>query len=230
MSTEEKRSEEQIAKHLNDLSDWNGGRQAILAQHAEVSGVHGYERNRSNMTQQDVMQEPLEAIDASEFGAAVVAQGNDIYISGLDAMVNNISFPAQIARMNQMYELPYFTVPTEVTSDYFYLRMQQFQRTLGAEFEELQDIRDTDYTHPMDALTDLADLLGDIVVYCHSEAARFGIPLDKVLNIIMESNFSKLGADGKPMKDENDKVLKGPNYWKPEPKIRELLNELSTPG
>ena len=53
--------------------------------------------------------------------------------------------------------------------------------------------------------------------------ARRGIPLEDVLQIIMDSNASKLGADGKPIYDANGKFLKGPNYWKPEPKIRELL-------
>ena len=49
-------------------------------------------------------------------------------------------------------------------------------------------------------------------------------PLEDVLDIIMDSNESKLGADGKPIYDANGKFLKGPNYWKPEPKIRALLN------
>ncbi len=39
----------------------------------------------------------------------------------------------------------------------------------------------------------------------------------------MQSNFSKLGADGKPIYDERGKVMKGPGYWQPEPKIRALL-------
>ena len=39
----------------------------------------------------------------------------------------------------------------------------------------------------------------------------------------MDSNQSKLGADGKPIYDANGKFLKGPNYWKPEPRIRELI-------
>lgn len=38
----------------------------------------------------------------------------------------------------------------------------------------------------------------------------------------MQSNFSKLGADGKPIYDERGKVQKGQNYWKPEPKIKAL--------
>ena len=75
----------------------------------------------------------------------------------------------------------------------------------------------------LEALTMLADLLGDIQVYCASEMSKFGLPLDDVLGIIMQSNFSKLGADGNPIYDERGKVQKGPNYWKPEPKIQALL-------
>src|SRR6476620_5595229 len=52
--------------------------------------------------------------------------------------------------------------------------------------------------------------------------------LDEVHEIddIMDSNESKLGADGNPIYDANGKFLKGPNYWKPEPKIQELLAAL----
>jgi predicted HAD superfamily Cof-like phosphohydrolase len=69
----------------------------------------------------------------------------------------------------------------------------------------------------------IADLLGDIVVYCRSEALKYGLPLEDVLDVIMDSNESKLGADGKPIYDGNGKFLKGPNYWKPEPRIKALL-------
>jgi len=69
----------------------------------------------------------------------------------------------------------------------------------------------------------LADLLGDVMVYCRSEALKYGLPLEAVLDVIMDSNESKLGADGKPIYDGNGKFLKGPNYWKPEPKIKALL-------
>ncbi|CAB5515132.1 hypothetical protein LMG26857_04196 [Achromobacter anxifer] len=69
----------------------------------------------------------------------------------------------------------------------------------------------------------VADLLGDVIVYCRSEALKYGIPLEEVLAIIMDSNENRLGADGKPIYDENGKFLKGSNYWKPEPKIKELL-------
>jgi hypothetical protein len=44
----------------------------------------------------------------------------------------------------------------------------------------------------------------------------------------MDSNESKLGADGKPIYDANGKFLKGPNYWKPEPRIKALLERLDS--
>lgn len=63
----------------------------------------------------------------------------------------------------------------------------------------------------------------EISMICIEAAGLLHIPLDKVIEIIMASNESKLGADGKPIYDDNGKFLKGPNYWKPEPKIEELL-------
>ena len=75
----------------------------------------------------------------------------------------------------------------------------------------------------LDVAVALADLLGDIIVYCRSEALKYGLPLEDVLDIIMDSNESKLGADGNPIYDANGKFLKGPGYWKPEPKIMALL-------
>jgi predicted HAD superfamily Cof-like phosphohydrolase len=76
---------------------------------------------------------------------------------------------------------------------------------------------------PAEVLVAMADLLGDVMVYCRSEALKYGLPLEEVLDVIMDSNESKLGADGKPIYDANGKFLKGPNYWKPEPRITALL-------
>ena len=45
----------------------------------------------------------------------------------------------------------------------------------------------------------IADLLSDIIVYCRSEALKYGLSLETVLDIIVYSNESKLGADGKPV-------------------------------
>ena len=71
----------------------------------------------------------------------------------------------------------------------------------------------------------LADWLGDLMIYAASEMRRFGIPVEKTLSIIMDSNFSKLGADGKPI-IKNGKVTKGPHFQAPEPKLKAMLEEL----
>lgn len=74
-------------------------------------------------------------------------------------------------------------------------------------------------------LTSLADTLGDLVVYAFSEATRWGIPLPEVLQIIMQSQASKL-VDGKPIKSaDGAKFEKGPNFQPPEPAIAKLLTQ-----
>ena len=161
------------------------------------------------------------------------------------------SFEAAILYFNGMYKLPIAPVPSlEAEQDWqnkrlkadfdgvqaLRVRMEDFfARILQNELNEWEDIdkkaRDIgSRKEEIDLLVDLADLLGDIQVYCASEMARFGLPIKQVLDIIMESNFSKLDANGQPIYDEDGKVCKGPNYWKPEPKIKELLLSLQNPA
>lgn len=135
----------------------------------------------------------------------------------------NEPFAARIARMNAMYKLPAHdrpTIPDDVAD-----RLTKFKATLMDEVHEIDEIvaQARNGAAPLDLAVAIADLLGDVIVYCRSEALKYGIPLEAVLQIIMDSNASKLGADGKPIYDGNGKFLKGPNYWKPEGKIRELL-------
>jgi len=143
------------------------------------------------------------------------------------------SFESKILYFNGLYKLPIAPYPTtRIESTYqeyrksgtnFVDRLASFKTILSDECNEIDDVK-TD--SEIDTLVNLADLLGDIVVYCSSEAARYGIPLPEVLSIIMDSNFSKLDAEGKPIYDpDTGKVMKGPFYWKPEPKIKELLLE-----
>jgi len=132
-------------------------------------------------------------------------------------------FHERIAAMNAMYKLPAQATPTipDAVAD----RLVKFKATLMDEVHEIDDIVAL-ANQGADKLTlavAIADLLGDIMVYCRSEALKYGLPLEAVLDIIMDSNESKLGADGKPIYDANGKFLKGPNYWKPEPKIQALL-------
>jgi len=134
-------------------------------------------------------------------------------------------FLEDINKFHDMYGLVKPGVPNlNAVGDYQH-RMEQFQVILSKEMQEGDDILKTMHTvghREIDVLVELADWFGDIIVYCASEARRYGIPIDKVLTVIMQSNFSKLGADGLPIISEG-KVQKGPNYWKPEPKIKELL-------
>lgn len=139
------------------------------------------------------------------------------------ANMKNLSFRERIVAMNAMYKLPIHekpVVPVDVAD-----RLKKFKSTLLDEVQEIDEIIDAaqkgvDQLHIAVAI---ADLLGDVIVYCRSEALKYGLPLEEVLDIIMDSNESKLGADGKPIYDSNGKFLKGPNYWKPEPEIKALL-------
>jgi predicted HAD superfamily Cof-like phosphohydrolase len=135
----------------------------------------------------------------------------------------NKSFAARIAAMNAMYKLPANDHP--VLPEDAIGRLTKFKATLMDEVHEIDQIvemaqQDAPQT---EILVAMADLLGDVIVYCRSEALKYGLPLEDVLDIIMDSNESKLGADGKPIYDANGKFLKGPGYWKPEPKIKVLL-------
>ncbi|MSQ71672.1 MAG: pyrophosphatase [Betaproteobacteria bacterium] len=138
----------------------------------------------------------------------------------------NTPFAERIALMNEMYRLPKHSVPTipEDVAD----RLGKFKITLRDEVDEIDEIIEgaRNGASKTDLAVAIADVLGDIIVYCRSEALKYGLPLEEVLTVIMDSNASKLGADGKPIYDDNGKFLKGPGYWKPEPKIRELLGRL----
>ena len=58
--------------------------------------------------------------------------------------------------------------------------------------------------------------LADLVYVCAQYAANMGWDLDEALRLVHESNMSKLGPDGKPLRRADGKVLKGPNYKKPD--------------
>lgn len=128
-----------------------------------------------------------------------------------------------IHQFNAMYGIPTPTQPT--VTDGLLGRLIQFKAMMLKEIEEVDVViakmQTEEYTSA-DVLTEISDWLGDIIVYAGSEALRHGIPIDKVLEIIMASNFSKLQDDG-TAKFVEGHLEKGPNYWKPEPMIRDLL-------
>ena len=78
------------------------------------------------------------------------------------------------------------------------------------ELEELnQAINDKD-------IKEVADALTDILYVTYGAGTAFGIDLDKCFDEVHQSNMSKLGSDGKPIYNEIGKVMKGPNYFKPD--------------
>ena len=149
------------------------------------------------------------------------------------------SFLRLIFTMNKMYDLPVNKVPARDMD--FAKQLQNFKEILTDEIAEIDDI----ILNPehaaniqakmsagnidevvLDAHVALADLLADIVVYCFSESLKHGIYLPAILHNVMVSNFSKLGEDGQPIKDDTGKFLKGPNYEPPEKSIKDLLPKL----
>jgi len=124
-------------------------------------------------------------------------------------------FEADLQKFNKMYNLPNDEDPRT--------RLAKFQDILQEEVDEGHDIQAKLDQNDESWRTDMADWLGDVMVYCASEMIRYKIPVGETLNIIMDSNFSKLGEDGNPIHDERGKVMKGPGYKKPEPTLANML-------
>ena len=74
-------------------------------------------------------------------------------------------------------------------------------------------------------LVEVADALGDMLYILCGTIIEHGMQhkIEEVFDEIQRSNMSKLGADGKPIYREDGKVLKGPNYFKPN--IKEILDK-----
>ena len=80
---------------------------------------------------------------------------------------------------------------------------------INEELEELKKaIKDND-------ILEVADALTDILYVTYGAGHAFGIDLDKCFEEVQNSNMSKLGKDGKPIFNEAGKVMKGPDYYKP---------------
>ncbi len=87
---------------------------------------------------------------------------------------------------------------------------QAFLDTLVLARQQLEGLKGFDVD-----LVEVADALTDINYVTYGAGHTFGIDLDATCEEVHRSNMSKLGADGKPVKDERGKVLKGPDYSPP---------------
>ena len=161
------------------------------------------------------------------------------------------SFKFNIARMHDIYRLPKNEEPTldpKKLGEDPVLRLDKFFKTLGDELSEFntppsggglsirdkliayKEMHETNSTAleledaREDVLTDLSDWFADLIVYCRSEAMKFGLPLEEVQDAVMGSNFTKLPSDGIPKYDVNGKFLKDlSNFVPPEPAIKTVL-------
>ena len=64
-------------------------------------------------------------------------------------------------------------------------------------------------------IKEVADALTDILYVTYGAGHAFGINLDACFDEVQNSNMSKLDENGKPIYNESGKVMKGPNYFKP---------------
>ena len=79
--------------------------------------------------------------------------------------------------------------------------------------EELDEFREAIKNNN---IKEVADALTDILYVTYGAGHAFGIDLDKCFEEVQRSNMSKLGKDGKPIYNEHGKVMKGPDYFKPD--------------
>ena len=78
--------------------------------------------------------------------------------------------------------------------------------------EELEELNEAMNNND---LLEVADALTDILYVTYGAGHAFGIDLDKCFDEVQNSNMSKLDQEGKPIYNESGKVMKGPNYFKP---------------
>ena len=79
--------------------------------------------------------------------------------------------------------------------------------------EELKEFKDALFNKD---IKEVADALTDILYVTYGAGHAFGINLDDCFSEVQRSNMSKLGNDGKPIYNEHGKVMKGPDYFKPD--------------
>jgi predicted HAD superfamily Cof-like phosphohydrolase len=113
-----------------------------------------------------------------------------------------------------------------------FISVKKFMETFGQEVkqspsfpsEKIQDLRvkliEEEFLELKEAIKskdikEVADALTDILYVTYGAGHAFGIDLDGCFDEVQRSNMSKLDENGKPIYNEDGKVLKGPNYFKP---------------
>ena len=121
----------------------------------------------------------------------------------------NVSFYEQAAyEFRRSYELPQGLTTTSLNLQQNLIDEEHLE-VAHAYLDLKEDINNKQ------AREHLLKELADLVYVCHQMAAAFGWDLQVAYNRVHESNMSKLGVDGKPLRREDGKILKGPNYREP---------------
>jgi predicted HAD superfamily Cof-like phosphohydrolase len=113
----------------------------------------------------------------------------------------------QVGDFHRSYELPVASAPSAaIPAEQAALRQSLID-------EETGELRDAVAAGDIVAI---ADALADIVYVAFGTACVYGIDLDSVLDEVHASNMTKLGADGRPVRRADGKVLKGPDFRPPD--------------
>ena len=114
-----------------------------------------------------------------------------------------------VAEFHQAFGIEYAELPTVSISQNTVLLRHNLMKEENEEYLEAAQNHD---------LVEVADALGDMLYILCGTILSHGMQdkITEVFNEIQRSNMSKLGADGKPIYREDGKVLKGPNYFKPD--------------
>lgn len=143
-----------------------------------------------------------------------------------------VSTTDKVREFHKTFEHPIATRPTIADAALRALRVRLIAEELG-EFARACGVTlllsvdptkplSTDYLEILDRpavppdLVEMADALGDLDYVVQGANLALGIPGEAVVSEIHRSNMSKAGSDGKAVKREDGKILKGPNYSKPE--------------
>jgi predicted HAD superfamily Cof-like phosphohydrolase len=113
----------------------------------------------------------------------------------------------KVREFHEKFEVENRETPGFPSEDIIELRDKLIDEEFYKEYRPAVENRD---------IVETADALTDILYVVYGAGLAYGIDLDKCFEEVHNSNMSKLGEDGKAIRREDGKVMKGPNYWKPD--------------
>lgn len=122
----------------------------------------------------------------------------------------------QVREFHETFGVPVLSKPAVPAKERVDLR-RKLTREEGIELvDELRNYPLTNFDDGKVDICGVAKELADVLYIAYGTALEFGIDLDAVFAVVHASNMSKLGPDGKPVRREDGKILKGPNYEPPD--------------